>query len=94
MKSVGTAVLKNNLSKYLKRVRKGDRFIITDHDVPVAKLTPLSQETEESLDEKLVRLAAAGQISYNPHHKKIRKHKKIDLKSQLVSQMLIQDRED
>ncbi|MDO8519135.1 MAG: type II toxin-antitoxin system prevent-host-death family antitoxin [Deltaproteobacteria bacterium] len=63
MKEVGTAILKNKLSAYLGKVRKGERFLVTDRGVPVAKLVPLSAREEgDTLEEKLAAMAAAGKI--------------------------------
>lgn len=36
--------LKNHLSQYLQRVKKGELIIITSHHRPVAKLTSVPQE--------------------------------------------------
>jgi prevent-host-death family protein len=41
METVGIKTLKNNLSKYLKRVKEGYSIIITQNDRPIAKLIPI-----------------------------------------------------
>ena len=41
MKTVTVADLRNNLSRYLREVRRGERFTVLSRDVPVARLTPL-----------------------------------------------------
>jgi prevent-host-death family protein len=38
--SVGVGELRQNLSKYLRRVEKGDRLVVTDRNKPVAELGP------------------------------------------------------
>jgi prevent-host-death family protein len=38
--SVGVAELRRNLSVYLRRVRRGERLVITDRNRPVAELGP------------------------------------------------------
>jgi prevent-host-death family protein len=48
---VGIRELRLYLSVYLRRVAKGSRFTITDHNVPVAKLVPLGREREETWEE-------------------------------------------
>jgi prevent-host-death family protein len=53
---VGIRELRQYLSVYLRRVAKGTRFTITDHNVPVAKLVPLGQEREETWEELKRRL--------------------------------------
>ena len=47
---VGIRVLKNNLSKYIDRVRDGEEVIVTDRGHPVARLSPLD-ETQVHLAE-------------------------------------------
>lgn len=37
---VGIAELRRNLSTYLRRVETGERFVVTDHNRPVAELGP------------------------------------------------------
>ncbi|MGH8248541.1 MAG: type II toxin-antitoxin system Phd/YefM family antitoxin [Gammaproteobacteria bacterium] len=59
MKSVNIADLKNNLSRYLRQVRRGEEILIRDRKVPVAKIVPLS--TGEG-GEELAQLAAEGLI--------------------------------
>jgi len=44
---VKTADLKNNLSRYLRRVREmGETIIVCDRDEPVAALTPLTRNDD------------------------------------------------
>jgi prevent-host-death family protein len=63
---VKTAELKNNLSRYLRRVRElGETIVICDRDKPVAVLGPLPTEELDpkqkvELDEMQLRFAEAG----------------------------------
>jgi len=45
MDKIGIRELKNNLSKYLKRVKEGNSFIITEHSHSIALVEPLVSET-------------------------------------------------
>ena len=54
---VGVRDLKNNLSRYLERVRSGDEVIVTDRGKPVARMTPLDPATD-----RLAELIAAGVV--------------------------------
>lgn len=54
---VGVRELKNNLSRYLERVRAGEHVVVTDHGRPVARLTPVDAGTE-----RLAELVAAGVV--------------------------------
>lgn len=58
MTTVGVAELRQNLSKYLRLVAKGERLVVTDRNRPVAELGPPSS-TGEALD----RLIAEGRVS-------------------------------
>lgn len=54
---VGVRELRQNLSKYLRRVERGERLEVTEHGRPVAVLAPL-----EKAETPLERLAAAGRV--------------------------------
>jgi prevent-host-death family protein len=41
--TVGVAELRQNLSKYLRRVERGERLVVTDRNRPVAELGPVSR---------------------------------------------------
>lgn len=48
MNSVGTHEAKTQLSRLLERVAKGERFTITRHGRPVARLVPVDRTPEMS----------------------------------------------
>ena len=56
--TVGVAELRQNLSRYLRRVEQGERLLVTDHNRPVAELGP-PPSTGRALD----RLIAGGLVS-------------------------------
>jgi prevent-host-death family protein len=56
--SVGVGELRQNLSRYLRRVERGERLIVTDRNRPVAELGPPAV-TGAALD----RLLAEGRVS-------------------------------
>lgn len=58
MTTVGVAQLRQNLSKYLRLVERGERLVVTERNRPVAELGP-PPSTGEALD----RLIAAGRVS-------------------------------
>lgn len=58
MTTVGVAELRQNLSKYLHLVGRGERLVVTDRNRPVAELGP-PPATGEALD----RLIAEGRVS-------------------------------
>jgi prevent-host-death family protein len=56
--TVGVAELRRNLSRYLKRVERGERLLVTDRNRPVAEIGP-PPSTGAGLD----RLIAEGRVS-------------------------------
>jgi prevent-host-death family protein len=44
---VGVRELRQNLSVYLRRVARGERFVVTDRREPVAELVPLAADEDE-----------------------------------------------
>jgi len=58
MNTVGVAELRQNLSRYLRRIEQGERLLVTDRNRPVAELGP-PPTTGAALD----RLIAEGRVS-------------------------------
>ena len=56
-RQVGVRELRQTLSKYLRRVERGERLEVTDHGRPVAVLSPLP-----AADRALTRLISAGRL--------------------------------
>ncbi len=56
--TVGIAELRQNLSRYLRRVERGERLLVTDRNKPVAELGP-----PPSTGAELDRLIAEGRVS-------------------------------
>jgi prevent-host-death family protein len=54
---VGVRELRQNLSQYLRRVSAGERFEVTERNLPVAILAPLPGQSTA-----LERLIAAGRV--------------------------------
>jgi prevent-host-death family protein len=57
MESVGIRELKENLSRYLKRVKSGERIIITERKKEVAVLVPRGKD---SVEEEVYQLIQSG----------------------------------
>lgn len=58
MKSASITEAKNGLSALLERVRRGERVIIEDRGVPVARLEPVHEANDD--DGRMARLERAG----------------------------------
>jgi prevent-host-death family protein len=55
--TVGIRELRQNLSRYLDRVKDGDRLVVTERNQPVAVLAPLPEQ-----EDQLAPLIAAGLV--------------------------------
>jgi prevent-host-death family protein len=54
MTTVGVRELKNQLSRYLKRVRAGERLVVTERGEPVAIISPpVATETDRRVEAML-----------------------------------------
>lgn len=56
---VGIRDLKNGLSRYLKRVQKGESVVVTEHGRPVARIVPIG------LSEHFERLMSEGRVTWS-----------------------------
>ncbi|MCL2480108.1 MAG: type II toxin-antitoxin system prevent-host-death family antitoxin [Spirochaetaceae bacterium] len=63
MITVGVKELKNQLSKYLQYVKKGEKVIITEHNKIVAEIsTPTKGSSVSEVEKKLKQLEKDGKI--------------------------------
>jgi prevent-host-death family protein len=60
MKALGIRELRNNLSRYVRRVEAGERIAVTAHGRVVAELVPPASAAPGRVLTKLDRLIAAG----------------------------------
>ncbi|MEW6273859.1 MAG: type II toxin-antitoxin system prevent-host-death family antitoxin [Bacillota bacterium] len=60
MEEIGVRNIKNFLSKYLSRVKRGETLIITERGTPVAKLVPF----QPALPKEITDLLVAGLASW------------------------------
>ena len=88
MAAVGIRELKNRLSQYLKRVRAGERVIVTERGKPVAILSPPPTSQADRHIETMLREGIArwggGKPRGAPHPPRI--------KGPSVAQAVIEDR--
>lgn len=65
MKVVGVKALKARLSEYLRAVRMGETFLVTDRDAVIAELRPARAmvRPQGEVDEGLEQLAATGELT-------------------------------
>lgn len=63
--TVGVAELRQNLSRYLQRVKRGERLLVTERNRPVATLSP-AQPGEGSLARLIAEGAARPAVRRGP----------------------------
>jgi prevent-host-death family protein len=88
MLTVGIRELKTNLSRYLSKVKSGEKIIITDRKQQVAIITPIGRESDE---EKALKLAARG-IAYWSGGKPAGLPVRMVSRGKTVSEAILQDR--
>lgn len=59
---VGVRELRQNLSRYLERVRAGEAFVVTDRRDEVARLIPIADDTYASLAERFGATVPVGRL--------------------------------
>ncbi len=70
MEKVGVREIKNSLSRYLRRVKKGESIIITQRGNAIARLVPVEQENLPQGADELLKSSEAtwrgGKPGLNP----------------------------
>ncbi len=90
--TIGARELKVHLGTYLRRVREGERLLVTDRGRPVAELRPISAERLD-LAARLARLAARGTVTL-PTRRGLRPFRAIVVRGRPASDAIAEDRED
>ncbi len=88
METVGIRELKQNLSRYIQKVKLGERIVITDRKKEVAVLLPLNMVSE---DDRLLRLVQNGIANWSGK-KPSSLSSRIISKGKSVSDAVIEDR--
>ena len=95
MAIVGVKALRTRLSRYLRRIKRGEEVVVTERGTPVALLQPLrlGQPVEETtaLEVKLARLAAQGRLTL-PTRKPLRKVRLVRVAGPPISRTILKDR--
>jgi prevent-host-death family protein len=90
--TVGARELKTRLGTYLRRVRDGQRILVTDRGIPVAELRGLGAGNE-TLEGRLRRLEAAGLVS-RPVRRVLEPLRAVRSRGSSAAQAVVEDRED
>jgi antitoxin (DNA-binding transcriptional repressor) of toxin-antitoxin stability system len=80
------------LGAYLRRVREGQRIVVTERGRPVAELRGLG-EGEEGLDARLRRLEVAGLVS-RPTRSSLDRLRPLRSRGRSLAEAVVEDRED
>jgi prevent-host-death family protein len=92
--NVSIRELKNELSAYVRRARRGERVVVTDRGRPVAELTAVNPSGLPT-DERLRRMAEAGELRLpSPAGEKRSVVRPSRVKGRPVSATLLADRAD
>lgn len=85
---VGTRELKNKLSEYIRRVKKGQTVIVTERGNVVAQLIP----PQQTIEERIWAMVDAGQADWNGKKPKPYQPKIINRSGKLMSEAIMEDR--
>ncbi|MEK7367805.1 MAG: type II toxin-antitoxin system prevent-host-death family antitoxin [candidate division NC10 bacterium] len=88
MTTVGIRELKNRLSRYLKRVRAGERLVVTERGEPVAILSPPAVTQADRRIEAMLREGTARWGGGKPRGARRPPH----IKGPTVAEAVIEDR--
>lgn len=95
MRTTNIAELKNNLSSFLADVKRGEEILISDRNKPIAKIVPLHNTSDFSVEE--LALAAEG-ILRLPEESEVSeiflKEKRSDLDSKTAIQAILDERDE
>ena len=92
MGAVGVRELKNRLTYYLQRARKGEEVIVTERGRPVAVLRSLQHlDRASALDTRLARLAGLGIVTL-PTRKGFGRSRPLRISGPPVSRAILEDR--
>jgi len=88
--TVSVRDLKNRLSEYLRRVRAGERIVVTERGRPVAEVTAIHRN-RLSPEQRLRRLADRGEITL-PRGRGLEDIEPARVRGRPVSATLLEDR--
>lgn len=92
MSTVGVKELKNRLTQYLRRTKKGEEVIVTERGRPIALIQPIkSAEHVVSPEARLAKLAAQGFITL-PTQKPLKKVRLVKVTGIPISKTILEDR--
>lgn len=92
MITVSVKELKNRLTQHLRRVKQGEKVIITDQGKPIALIQPIqSAAPVVSLQARLAKLAAQGLVTL-PTRKPLKGVRTVKVSGPPISRTILEDR--
>ena len=92
MSSVGVRELKNRLTEYLRRTKRGEEIIVTERGQPIALLQAIqSAQRPVTIEARLARLAAQGRLTL-PTRKPLKRLCRVTVRGTPLSRMILDDR--
>ena len=92
MATVGVRELKNRLTHYLGRAKRGEEVVVTQRGRPVAILSSIASiERPQSLQARLAELAASGLVIL-PTAKRLTRVRRVRVSGPPVSRTILEDR--
>ena len=88
MISAGIRDLKNRLSYYLRKVKKGEKFLITERDQVIATILPVERGEEDS---RLLSLVKEGFATWKGGKPTGSRHP-VKIRGKAVSDIVLEDR--
>jgi prevent-host-death family protein len=91
MNTAGIKEIKNNLSRYLARVKQGEEILITERGKPIARIVK-EDKGNRSIYAKLKPLVGDGLIVLPCRSLDMKNLKPLKIRGKLVSEMVVEDR--
>jgi len=92
MATVGVRDLKNRLTHYLGRAKRGEEVVVTERGRPVAILASVgSIQRPQSREAQLAKLAASGLVIL-PTARRLTRVRRVRVSGQPVSRTILEDR--
>lgn len=92
MSVVGVEEFKNQLGRYLRRVKHGEEFVLTEQGKPIALIRPVQAAAPAmGLDARLAKLAAQGLVTL-PTRKPLKMVRKVQVSGRPISRTVLEDR--
>lgn len=88
METIGIRELKENLSRYMKKVKTGEKVVVTDHKKEFAIILPIAKKAKE---EKIYQMVQQGIASWSGG-KPRGMSKRVVSKGKSVSSAVVEDR--